>query len=239
MTRTSNKKANGPTMLIELPHVTRIIILKRGRLLRDCGSRSLSFLQTRGDKSWLVGSLANPFLNSWDASHDLARRLHQEFGEHVYVEPDGKPGRYHELASLGDSGLGAMSPSDAGSAGSLCQGGISGGGMVNHGGLFRPPSHHDFLPNVGAGFNTGSGNLSGSEPDLNGPRTTFPALATVPGWDELHECTKAMFEVEAAQITRDGYQAITGITVVDDASRIVALALQPNISKSLKRFLGA
>ncbi len=227
-------------MLIELPHVTRIIILKRGRLLRDCGSRSLSFLQTRGDKSWLVGSLANPFLNSWDASHDLARRLHQEFGAHVYVEPDGKPGRYHELASLGDSGLGAMSPPEAAFPGSLGYGGISGGfGMTSQGGLFRPPSHHDFLPNVGAGFNTGSGNLSGSEPDLNGPRTTFQALATVPGWDELHECTKAMFEVEAAQITRDGYQAITGITVVDDASRIVALALQPNISKALKRFLGA
>ncbi len=239
MTRTSNKKANGPTMLIELAHVTRIIILKRGRLLRDCGSRSLSFLQARGDKSWLVGSLASPWPNAWDASHDLARRLKQEFGEHVYVEPDGKPGRYHELASLGDSGLGA-SPSEEGSAGSIGHSGISGGfGMTNQGGLFRPPSHHDFLPNVGAGFNTGSGNLSGSEPDLNGPRTTFPALATVPGWDELHECTKAMFAVEAAQITRDGYQAITGITVVDDASRIVALALQPNISKALKRFLRA
>lgn len=239
MTRTSNQKATGPTMLIELPHVTRVIILKRGRLLRDCGSRSLSFLQTRGDKSWLVGSLAEPFLNAWDASHDLARRLKQEFGAHVYVEPDGKPGRYHELASLGDSGLGAMSASDTGSAGSLGHSNTFGGfGMVNQGGLFRPPSHHDFLPNVGAGF-TGSGGLSGSEPDLNGPRTTFPALSTVPGWDELHECTKAMFEVEAAQITRDGYQVVTGITVVDDASRIVALALQPNISKALKRFLGS
>jgi hypothetical protein len=44
-----------------------------------------------------------------------------------------------------------------------------------------------------------------------------------------------MFEVEAAQLMTCAQSV--GINITDDYSALVALALQPNISKALRKFL--
>jgi len=236
MTKTKKTAVTGPTLLVEISHLTRVIVLKRGRLLRDEGSLSLSLLQTRGSKSWIVSRLAPPQSNVWEAAHELCGRLKREFGEEVYVEPDGKPGRYHDLMLGGGPAEATASNTFESEMGSASR--HSGVSQVN--GLFRPPSAHDFLPKSPVGdFGMGGMGSSGPGPDSNGPSTTYPALATVPGWNDLPDTKKAMFEVEAAQATHEGYQAMTGIVVIDDASRLISLAMQPHISKQLKGFLNA
>ena len=252
MVKRKTNNNEGPGLLIEVSHMTRQIILKRKRLLREGGHRSLSALTFRGGKSWLAGAMKAPNANPWDAAHEMANRLKSEFGEQVYVEPDGKPGRYHELMSSSGSG-GTVSGS------SLHPGSIDFGmgsshssnsplnhiGIGNSGRLVgagpQPPNPNDFLPRHSHGVGASAMNSSGVTPDTGSraPSTTFPTLATVAGWNDLPEMTRAMMEVEAAQLSQSGFHHVAGIEVVDDVSRLLMLARQPNLSKTLKRFLNS
>ena len=250
MVKHKAKNNEGPGLLIEVSHMTRQIILKRKRLLREGGHRSLAALTFRGGKSWLAGAMKAPNANPWDAAHEMANRLKSEFGEQVYVEPDGKPGRYHELMSS-DSG-GTVSGSnlhpgsmDFGMGNShasnfpLSHIGISNSGRSVGAGP-QPPNPNDFLPRHSHGIGA-SVDPRGVNPDTasRAPSTTFPTLATVAGWNDLPEMTRAMMEVEAAQLSQSGFHHVAGIEVVDDVSRLLMLARQPNLSKALKRFLNS
>lgn len=80
-------------LLVELPSMLGHIVTKRGRLLRDGGSRGVSTLLKSKDKSWLATSIE---ASGWDAAHEVAAKLKREFGRSVYVERD-EEGRFCEL----------------------------------------------------------------------------------------------------------------------------------------------
>ena len=63
----------------------------------------------------------------------------------------------------------------------------------------------------------------------------FAPLHFAEGFSELPEATQKMFEVEAAQLMTSAQSV--GINIIDDYSALVALALQPDISKALRKFL--
>lgn len=248
-------------LLVEMPSMLGNIVTKRGRLLRDGGSRGVSTLLKSKDKSWLATTIE---ASGWDAAHKVAAKLKREFGQSVYAEPDGE-GRFRELTSpetngafdnelgadLGMPGMGASGPGASphfGSSGSPFGansdlfGGI-GGFCRNNSRSNDPfsanmphiPSATDFLPKHVTDM---MGMGASKEASASRKKSLkFAALHTVSGWLELAESTQKMFEVEAAQLMNNGFQSEAGLDVVDDYSALVVLAFQPGISHALRNFI--
>lgn len=155
-------------LLIELPSMHAHIVTKRGRLLRDGGSRGVSTLLKSKDKSWLATTIErNTNANGWNAAHEVAAKLKREFGRSVYVEPDGE-GRFRELTnpnaakaddnafgSSGDFGL-------TGAAGMNDRGASPFGGAMSPFGVSDLGSGSDPFGGIG-GFGV-RGNRNSSDP---------------------------------------------------------------------------
>lgn len=66
------------------------------------------------------------------------------------------------------------------------------------------------------------------------PRLAFGAIKELPGWEDLAENTKLMFEVEAALLVQE---ASAVMTALGEVSLLYTIAIAPNISKKLRAFL--
>jgi hypothetical protein len=70
---------------------------------------------------------------------------------------------------------------------------------------------------------------------------SFPALRNLPGWADLSENKQKMFEVEAAQLAKNGLaiEAVAGDSGLPqmETSALELVRLQPNVSKMLRHFL--
>lgn len=145
-------------MLVEMPAMLGTIVTKRGRVLRDGGSKGASTLLKSKEKMWVAtsvqraatsgdpqsaGSGINPG-DDWDSAHAVAAKLKSEFGKSIYVEPEGA-GRFHEIVSppvdsmmpsaASGSGFGQAAPAGFGSPFSSHGNRPSGSGIINGGGI--------------------------------------------------------------------------------------------------------
>jgi hypothetical protein len=93
------------------------------------------------------------------------------------------------------------------------------------------PSIADFLPKEVADL------LVQADKGSSGIELDWPAIRSAHGFVDLPTATQMMFEVEAAQLMNNGYQPQVGLDIIDEYSALVVLAMQPNISKVLRKFL--
>lgn len=246
---TTTKDVTSPSFLIELPGNLRHIIMKRAYFLRALPTRKMFCLQKLGPMAWLeITPKEKSEANAWDICHGIAAKIKGELRQEAYVEPASIAGRHHYLTTPAEAQSDAF---DFGSANNLLnqfnpysQGrnanslmdpmaaltgkGMSmpgfGSGLPGHGmnipGMPHIPSIQDFLP----------ANAQGQQ---QRPKLAFGAIKELPGWEELAENTKLMFEVEAALLAQEA----SAVMILGEVSLLFTIAAAPNISKKLKAFL--
>jgi hypothetical protein len=96
-------KRNEPSFLLEMPHAMRMLVMKRGHLLRSQRTRTLMCVGKGGQKSWLEASLilggACGDTKEWDEAHSLAKKCKRELHCDIYVEPAQAEGRFKYLTT--------------------------------------------------------------------------------------------------------------------------------------------
>lgn len=207
-------------------------------------------LQKLGPMAWLeITPKEKSEANAWDVCHGIAAKIKSELRQESYVEPASIAGRHHYLTTpaeaqadafdFGNSNnlLNQFSPHSHSNANSIMDtmaalagagknmmpgfGGLPGHGMNNIPGIPHIPSIQDFLP----------ANMQGQK---QRPKLAFGANKELPGWEELAENTKLMFEVEAALLAQD---ASAVMTALGEVSLLFTIAAAPNISKKFRAFL--
>jgi hypothetical protein len=249
-------------LLLELPATISHIINKRGRVLRDGGSKGVSPLLTGQSSAWVsTDVVTRSGANPWDLAHEVAGKLSKEFGTSIYVEPPAS-GRFHKMISPEapaethqDAFQASAAPSRLfSSAISINQPGLG----VQHTGLGRGlgmgisamGAHMPGRP--GAGPGTAIPTRHGTEPVADttvhgreGSRKhasqsdlSFPALRSAQSFKALPAASQMMFEVEAAQVMNSNApQPGQPAQAMDDQSTLMLLAFQPDISNRLKAVL--
>jgi hypothetical protein len=252
MTTTKEATPSSSSFLIELPGNLRHIIMKRAYFLRAMPTRKMFCLQKLGPMAWLeITPKEKSQANAWDICHSIAAKIKGELRQDAYVEPASIAGRHHYLTTpseaqedafdLGNSNnllnkfnphsqgrnatimdpMAALTGSGAGMNLPGFGSGLPGHGMNGIPGMPHIPSIQDFLP----------ANMQGQK---QRPKLAFGAIKELPGWDELAENTKLMFEVEAALLAE---QASSVMTALGEVSLLFTIATAPNISKKLRAFL--
>ena len=283
-----------PVFLLEMPHALRLLIMKRGYMLRSERTRTLMCVGKSDAKSWLeaklISSSEHISANCWDEAHKLAARFKRELHKDVYVEPQELSGRFKDLTAVSEPEEYDI-PADF--LPKSVDGSMGFGPEVGMGNAMFPSSGSQF--GVGAGFGArrdfggdmfgfGAGSMQPGMPNIPGmphipdpmkdllpesvrqamgmgrdekkPKAKkallkFPALAILPGWSELPEEKRAMFEVEAAQLRRNKGGLLEpevdnrGLvdssklprTAEGDEKALAALSADRNISETLKRYL--
>lgn len=109
MSKAKKQQLKKSRFLIELDHGRKILLLKRGRLLRTGEFIEVQKLNDfpRPAKAWLRSVVAHAPNETvghlWDQAHSLAARIKNDLGELVYVEPEinsGQTGLYKTLISV-------------------------------------------------------------------------------------------------------------------------------------------
>lgn len=255
------------SLLVEMPSTLGHIVAKRKRLLRDGGSTGVSILLKENDTSWIKSSVTGrvewdaAHETAARIKKEFGKDVYVEpegqagrFQERMMPESmmaenqDGLnpltgagPGfdnpLLRQMQNL-NQGFGAnrgsgMFPSMPGMPS------MPGSGRNNPFDMAKAmdpmaglmphiPSINDFIPNMGQ-------NVEGQEGHSGKAKLSFEPIREASGFLELPEATQKMFEVEAAQAMATGINV--GIAITDSESALMALALQPTISKALKKFL--
>jgi hypothetical protein len=250
-------------LLLELPATISQMINKRGRVLRDGGSRGVSPLLAGQSSAWISTEAATTSdANPWDLAHEVAGKLRKELGTSVYVEPAAS-GRFHKMISPeapAEANQDAFHASAAPSRHSSTAISVNQPGLgVQHTGLGRGlgmgiggmgahmpgkrgpgpgtamyPSRHGIEPVT----NTTMHGREGSRKHANNGDLSFPALRSANSFKALPAASQMMFEVEAAQVMNaSAPQPAQPALAIDDQSTLMLLAFQPGISKSLRAVL--
>jgi hypothetical protein len=250
-------------LLLELPATISHIISKRGRVLRDGGSKGVSPLLTGQSSAWVSTEVVTRSgANPWDLAHEVAGKLSKEFGTSIYVEPPAS-GRFHKMISPeapAETNQDAFNASTApsrlsSSAISINQPGLG----VQHTGLGRGlgmgmgsamGAHMPGRPGAGPGTaipsrhgtepvaDTTVHGREGSRKHANNGDLSFPALRSAKSFKTLPAASQMMFEVEAAQVMNSSApQPGQPAQAMDDQSTLMLLAFQPGISDRLKAVL--
>jgi hypothetical protein len=245
---TTPSSSSSSSFLIELPGNLRHIIMKRAYFLRALPTRKMFCLQMLGPMAWLeITPKEKSQANAWDICHGIAAKIKGELRQEAYVEPASIAGRHHYLTTpaeaqedafdLGNSNnlLNQFNPHSQGRNATIMDpmaafsgmnisgfgAGLPGHGMNGIPGMPHIPSIQDFLP----------ANMQGQK---QRPKLAFGAIKELPGWKELAENTKLMFEVEAALLAQE---ASSVMTALGEVSLLFTIATAPNISKKLRAFL--
>lgn len=249
-----------PVFILETTPTLRTLILNRGHLLRSCRTRRVSAISGPGPNSWLQAAVVpNPGESkedTWDKAHQLAALFERELRHDVYVEPGSKAGRYQSTVNPESSpdaeaepratpNSFAHSPFDPGPNISTGLSGLNGFGGTGISQIGFGPAHGmagGRMPDPMANqFSAAPGKIEDLIGDQAKPKqleVTCPALYELPGWSELKKTKQQMFETEAAQLIKKGL-SIEDLESIPPSERstLELVRLQPDASKSLKRFL--
>ncbi len=249
------EKKQQPAYLLELPHAIRLIVMKRGHLLRSVKTRGLVALLKDGQNSWLQARIKlaadENQKETWDFAHELSRLIKLELNQEIYVEPASKAGQYHKLTHADDSSAshpgpdsqqsGRPAPFESFASGPNFSTAVSGLGATLNGPGLSPfalsqsnrsaiqSPHLAIMPKLPTEqlHDTAKSDKIGVD---------CPALHDLPGWSDLTPIKQRMFETEAAQLIKNGL-AVSPDMSGSEHSTLLLLRFQPTTSRALKAFL--
>lgn len=248
-------KKQQPSYLLEFPHPLRLMVMRRGHLLRTIKTRGLVTLLKVGSSSWLLVRIKlaadQNQKETWDFAHELSRLVKLELNQEIYVEPASKIGQYHKLTHSANSGVAYPGPDshlvsrraqfESFASGPNFSTAVSGSGATLNSPALSLPSLNQsnnstvHCPHLATMPKLPAEQLQNmAKTDKIG--VDCPALHDLPGWSDLTPVKQRMFETEAAQLIKNGL-AVSPDMSGSEHSTILLLRFQPTASKALKAFL--